>query len=233
MAVIIAIHVIGTRINRAKAKSWITAHAPLLEKEFALVGFGGRATQSPGETGSDDALNRPVHLLKEKSLQNFSTYATGRQNVAFLDVNLNLYKRYNPLSMIADFGMGFFFESLPTPAEQVEATLYPFDGKEALTVPGQLPGASEARKDKSAYDNFVWAVVNKDAMKQLRDERYDVSITSTKDHPKLPNWCTVMSESSEVTDLLLTDELVSAVKEAGDAMDCLIVTDQPLDRPTT
>lgn len=219
LAFVVVVHLWGARVNRAKSKLWAKSHAPILEKEFALVGFGGE--------------NQPGQVLKEKSLRQFSTYATGRQNVAFLDVNLTLHKRYNPLSMFADFTMGFFFETLETPIEKVEAILYPFDGKEALTVPGQIPGAAEVRKDKSAYDNFVWAIVNKDSMKKLRDERYDLSITSTKDHPKLPNWCTIMSESAEVTELLLTPELISAVKEAGDLMDCLIVTDQPVDKPTT
>ena len=69
-------------------------------------------------------------------------------------------------------------------------------------------------------------------MKQLREDRYDISLTSTKDHPKLPNWATVMSESAEVTDLLLTPELISAVEETGELLDYLIITDQPLEKPT-
>jgi hypothetical protein len=70
-------------------------------------------------------------------------------------------------------------------------------------------------------------------MKQLRDDRYDVSITTTKDNSKLPNWATVMSESAEVTDFLLTPELVKAVEQAGDLLEHLIVTDQPIDQPKT
>lgn len=116
----------------------------------------------------------------------------------------------------------------------MEATSYPFDGKEALTVPA-LPGAAELRsKDtKSAYDGFVWAIVNKDRMKQIREERYDISTTFTKDHAKLPVWLTVMSESAEITDALLTPDLIKATQSAGDLLDYLIVTDQPLEKPTT
>lgn len=230
-------HVIGTRINRQKANAWIKFHAPAMRREFALVGFGGREAL-PSEDGATKSLggsaDLPIQLLKEKSLNSFSTYATGRQNVAFMDVNLFLHKRYNPIYMAADQIMGFFIESMPAPTEKMEAVIYSFDGKEALTVPGLLPGALEARKDaKSTYDGFVWAVVNKDSMKQLRDERYDVSLTTTKDHPKLPIWATVMSESAEVTDLLLTPELINAVKEAGEAMDYLVISDQPIDKPLT
>jgi len=43
--VIVIIHLIGTNTNRKKAKKWVAAHAPVLEKEFALVGFGGERRQ--------------------------------------------------------------------------------------------------------------------------------------------------------------------------------------------
>ena len=227
LVITIIVHLLGTSSNRKKAKSWIAAHSPVLKKEFALVGFGG--PQTPSE---QDNLVLPESVLKEKSPSEFTTYASGLQNVAFLDINLNLHKRYSPVTMIAEFLMSLFFESMPTPSERVEAILYPFDGRETLTVPGQLPGAHELRKDtKSSYDGFVWAIVNKDTMKQLRNDRYDVSLTSTKDSSKLPNWVTVMSESAEITELLLTPELIKAVEEAGDLLEHLIITDQPVDQP--
>lgn len=69
-------------------------------------------------------------------------------------------------------------------------------------------------------------------MKKLREDRYDLSITFTKDNAKLPIWTTVMSESAEVTQTLLTDELASAVKQAGDLFEYLIISDQPVDKPT-
>jgi hypothetical protein len=239
IAVIVVIHIFGTRTNKNKAKAWINAHAPVLKKEFALVGFGGRGptvdeveTDGLAKSLANDTLELPEDLLKEKSPQEFATYASGRQNVAFLDVNLSLLKRYSPLTMIAEWGMSLFFDSMTSPTERMQAIMYPFDGREALTVPGQAPGAHELRKDtKSSYDGFVWAIVNKDTMKQLRDDRYDVSITSTKDSAKLPNWATVMSESAEVTDFLLTPELIKAVEDAGELLEHLIITDQPIDQP--
>ncbi|KAI1365222.1 hypothetical protein F5Y08DRAFT_328205 [Xylaria arbuscula] len=224
IAIICTLHFIGSRLNRAKAKAWAKAHTPLLTSEFALVGTG-KLSISADESDK---------LLKEKSLFEFSSYATGRQNVAFMDVKLSLMKRFNPLVLFPEFVIGFLFETYPMPEDSVGATIYPFDGREAQIVPG-VPGATELRsKDsKSSYDNFVWAIVNKNKMKELREERYDVSITFTKDHPKLPNWVTVMSESAEVTSALLTDELVEAVNKAGDLFDYIIVTDQPVDKPKT
>ncbi|KAI1351673.1 hypothetical protein F5Y01DRAFT_282288 [Xylaria sp. FL0043] len=224
IAVICTLHFFGSRLNRAKSRAWAKAHLPLLTSEFAHVGLG-RSSASGDE---DDKV------LQERSLFEYASYATGRQNVAFMDVKLSLMKRFNPLVLFPEFIISFFFDSFPTPEDSMGATIYPFDGREAQIVPG-VPGATELRsKDsKSSYDSFVWAVVNKNQMKQLREERYDVSITFTKDHPKLPIWTTVMSESAEITSALLTDELVEAVNKAGDLFDYLIITDQPVEKPKT
>ncbi|KAI2636304.1 DUF1682-domain-containing protein [Hypomontagnella submonticulosa] len=225
IAVIFTLHFIGTRLNKAKARAWIKAHAPILTGEFAVVGFSGMP-QGPEQD--------PEKLLKGKSLFEYATYATGRQNVAFMDVKLSLKKRFNPLMTFVETAMGFFMDSFGTPEDWVEAVIYPFDGKEAQIVPA-MPGAAELRsKDsKSSFDGFVWAIVNKDKMKQLREDRYDISITFTKDNSKLPIWTTVMSESAEVTETLLTNELAAAIKKAGDLFDYIIISDQPVDKPKT
>ncbi len=224
IAVIFTLHYIGTKINRSKSRAWVKAHAPILTSEFARVGFEDK----------DPEQLAPEKLIREKSLFEYASYATGRQNVAFMDVKLSLKKRFNPFMTAIESSLGFFFDSFTSPGDAIEAVIYPFDGKEDKIVPG-IPGAAELRsKDsKSSYDGFVWAIVNKDNMKQLRDDRYDVSITFTKDNNKLPIWTTVMSENAEITNTLLTDELVSAIKQAGDLFDYLIVSDQPLEKPTT
>jgi len=235
---VVLVHVWGTRTNRRKAKAWITKHAPVMEQEFASVGFGGRrspsldSVQSEGlrKAAASDDLVIPDELLRENAANEFVTYASGRQNVAFLDVKLTLLKRYNPLIVIGETIVGFFFDSLPPTAERMEATAYAFDGNESQLVPA-AKGESRKSTGNSVYDGFVWAVVNKDMMKQLRDDRYDISLTSTKDHPKLPTWATVMSESSEITETLLTPELIKAVHDAGDSLDALVISDQPIDRP--
>ncbi|TDZ24337.1 UPF0674 endoplasmic reticulum membrane protein [Colletotrichum orbiculare MAFF 240422] len=226
-AVIFLLHIIGSRLNRRKAKAWATAHAPILRNEFASVGFSPRSTV---DTDHKD----PEGVLREKSLFEFASYGTGRQNVAFMDVKLTLTKRFNPVLSIVETVSGFFMDSVEAPHDSLEAVIYPFDGKESLTVPS-VPGTHELRskENKSTYDNFVWALVSKERMKQVREDRYDVSITFTKDHNKLPNWITVMSESAEITEQLLTPELIKAVEAAGDAFDYLIVSDQPMEKPAT
>lgn len=235
---IFTLHVVGSRLNRSKARKWLKAHSKTLASEFALVGFGSSPTSGGSGDGETDFLvadlAEPEKALKEKSLFEFATYATGRQNIAFMDAKLSLIRRFNPLVSIAEWALSLFFDSFPTPQDTVEAAIYPFDGKEALTVPG-VPGAAELKTNntKSTYDGFVWAIVNKERMKQVRDERFDVSLTFTKDNSKLPIWLTVMSESAEITKVLLTNELAKAAESAGDLFEYLIVSDQPVDKPKT
>ncbi|KAG5917061.1 hypothetical protein E4U42_007394 [Claviceps africana] len=224
-ALIVLFHVLGARANRSKARAWMRAHAPVLDKEFALVGFGGVPTLDKHDV-------RPESLIKERSLSEFATYASGRQNVAFLDVKLTMTRRFNPILRLVETAASLVSDMFGSPQDTMEAFLYPFDGKENLTVPA-LPGADEVRaKDtKSTYDAFVWAIVHKDSMRRLREDRYDVTLTATKENPKLPPWLVVMSESAEVTDMLLTPELIDAVRRAGDDFEYLIISDQPIEKP--
>ncbi|KAG5979221.1 hypothetical protein E4U55_005407 [Claviceps digitariae] len=225
-ALIVLFHILGARANRSKARAWMRAHAPVLHNEFALVGFGGVPTLD-----SDNV--QPDSLIKEKSLSEFATYASGRQNVAFLDVKLSMTKKFNPILGLVETVASLVSDMFSPPQDTMEAFLYPFDGKENLTLPA-LPGAEEVRaKDtKSNYDAFVWAIVHKESMRRLREDRYDVTLTATKENSKLPPWLVVMSESAEVTDTLLTPELIDAVKRAGDDFEYLIVSDQPIEKPT-
>ena len=217
----------------------------MLKQEYAVIGFGEPSnaqvdesvSAEPSEPSVGGNLKHPDELLKEKSASEFTTYATGRANAAFTEINLTLLKRFNPLVLAGEYAVSFFLESFPTPVERIEATTYAFDGQEAELVPppgdktGQEISGDRKVKSASGYDGFVWAIVHKDVMKQLRDERYDVSITSTKDHAKLPSWATVMSESAEITEIMLTQELISAVESAGECLEYLIISDQPLNKP--
>ena len=243
--IIVGLHAWGRRKNRRKARSWIEAHAPVLEKEFAVVGFSGRRPPTVDDIQASGLLKAtvsnslaiPAELLKEKTAQEYSTYATGRQNVAFLDIKLSLFKRYNPLTLILEWSLSFIFDSIRTPSEGMQAIMYTFDGKEKDLIPTpnqrEQDGLEARVKNlQSSYDGFVWAIVNKDYMRQLREDRYDISFTVQKDNSKLPSWATIMSESAEITEQLLTPDLTKAVEQAGDTVfDNLIVTDQPLEKP--
>ncbi|KAF2843072.1 DUF1682-domain-containing protein [Patellaria atrata CBS 101060] len=226
---IVLIHVWGTRANRRRAHGWIKAHAPTLQQEFAQVGFETPKRSDNDQVAHSDETVLPEMLLKEKTANEFTTYASGRQNIAFVDLKLTFVKRYNPMVRFGEAAIGFMFESLPATIERMEATAYAFDGKEKDLV-GSLGGTSKLTGN-SIYDAFVWAIVHKDMMKLLRDDRYDLSLTATKDHPKLPIWATVMSESAEITESLLTPELIQAVESAGHAFEALVISDQPMEQP--
>ena len=224
LVALIAVHLWGTKRNRSKAKAWMKAHAPVLTKEFAQVGY----TRPDGEGAVADVDS----MLKEKKADEYQTYATGRQNVAFVDFRLSFYKRANPFMWLGESVLPLFFESFPAPSERLEATAYVFDGRETKFAPSY--GQADAKKvTNSSFDGFVFAIVHKDIMKRMRDERYDLSLTTTRDHAKLPVWTTVMSESAEVTDMLLTPELIKAITEAGDNFEAIIVSDQPMNAPKT
>ncbi|KAK3715117.1 hypothetical protein LTR37_007327 [Vermiconidia calcicola] len=232
LIVVVLVNLYGSYLNKQRAKQWAATHLPLIESEFASVGFSGRKSSSSSaeDTSSAKALassgmDVPDDVLRQKAKNEYLAYATGRQNVAFLHLQLSLYKRYNPISWIGETILGFLFDSMPSPVEKVEATIYPFDGKEKNMA------NPEGQTKDSTYDGFVWAIVHKDKMKQLRDDRYDISLTATRDHAKLPEWATIMSESAEVTEAMLTPELIKAVNEAGEDLEALIISDQGVDAP--
>ena len=242
--VVIAIHLWGSRANRRKARSWISTHGPILESEYALVGF--EKLPKFGNESKMQGPSDPMSLMKERTAVEYITYATGRQNVAFTDFKLTFKRRHNPAAWLGESFLAFFFESQPATPERMEAMTYTFDGKEVDLAP--LLGAQVSQKGlepptpeqkaahketfKSSYDGFVFAVVHKELMKQLRDGRYDLSLTSTKDHQRLPNWATLMSESAEIAEHLLTPDLVKAIEAVGEPLfEALIVTDMPIDQP--
>lgn len=242
------VHFWGSSVNKKKAKKWMAVHQPLLESEFALVGYyqvpkdtsGSEITQGDSllvHANKLDGKNLADDLLKEQAAYEYQTYASGRLNVAFMDAKILLHRRMNPAQMFAEHIVGMFFDSVKPKKERIEAVLYTFDGNEKNFVPPRVPGTEEVEKAKgvgnSGYDAFVFAIVNKLEMRQFRDDRYDASLTFTKDNAKLPDWATCMSESAEITDTILTKELVSAVEKAGELFEYLIITDQPTDKPNT
>ncbi|KAF1951334.1 DUF1682-domain-containing protein [Byssothecium circinans] len=238
--VVVAVHLWGTRRNRSKARHWMKAHAPVLQQEFAQVGYERpqASVDDVSAVGLTQATEKalqetrdPSVLLREKTASEFITYATGRQNIAFIDFKLTLAKRYNPLMQFGELVLSLFFESMPATTERLEATSYVFDGREASISPYYNKGEQKKSVPNSTFDGFVFAVVHKDIMKRLREERYDLSLTATKDSAKLPIWVTTMSESAAITDAILTPELIKAINDAGDKFEALVISDQPMDQP--
>jgi hypothetical protein len=214
IVVVVGMHVWGSKRNRSIATGFISLLAPVLTKEFAQVGF---QKQEGGLFEADKAI-------KSNSHQEFASYATGRNNVAFMHTTIKLQRRNNPVAWFMETAVGFFFESLATTGgDSVTMTISPFDGNEPTIT----------TKNSSKYDNFVWALVNKKHMRRWREERYDLSLTRTSDWDSLPGWLAVMGESKEIGDVCLYQELKEAVKECGSFLEFLLVSDMPKEKPTT
>lgn len=141
-----------------------------------------------------------------------------------MHTTIKLQRRSNPVAWIGESLISFLFDSLPPPGDNAVITISPFDGQDA----GKQGGGFNSK-----FDNFVWALVNKRDMKRWRDERYDLSLTTTKDWEGLPDWLAVMSESKEIGDTVLFKELKDAVIDCQNVLEYLIVTDQPTEKPLT
>ncbi|KAF3162436.1 hypothetical protein TWF106_011666 [Orbilia oligospora] len=219
-------HFIGVSVNRKIAKKWVLKNVPLLQREYARVGFQ-RTLTTTEEAKEDVAAGKFVgnekDMIREESSQEFVHYTSGRMNVLSTVFNIKLKGRGNPFLWCFEVVTSFFMDSFAAPSDTVTITTYTSDGADASKTGGH----------NSKYDGFVWGVVNKKAMATHRNARYDLSLTKTVDTPKLPAWLTVMTESAEITDTMLTKDLIAAIEKIGDGFQYLAVTDQPIDKPTS
>ncbi|RPA80908.1 DUF1682-domain-containing protein [Ascobolus immersus RN42] len=219
IGLIIFAHLWGTKRNKARAKKWISVHAPVLAKEFAMVGFPG---DGKSNTDRPDGLET-VPLLKELGPLEYVSYASGRQNIAFVNIAIQLKRRNNPIAMAIETAVGFLWDSMPATTDTAIITIAPFDG-------GNGTGQS------TKYDNFVFGFVNKNCVRKYREERFDMSLAKTSEGTilGLPNWSLTLSEGAELTQIVKTPELIDAVKDMGsEGFEFLLATDQPIERPTT
>jgi hypothetical protein len=226
---VLLIHLLGAQRNKRKVNAWAAHHVPPLRVEFAQVGF-----ERPVEDLSvaDDSQLDTAAVLRENSKSEYATYASGRNNVAFLDAKITLKPWHNPVVVFAEGVLGLIFDATPATIERMEATAYAFDNKESALAPAPK-GQAPPKSNNSSFDGFVFAVIHKRMLRRIREDRYDLSLTQTKDHPKLPAWTTVLSENGEITELLLTADLTKAIEDAGDLFDALVISDQPIEKPVT
>jgi len=213
IGLVVGLHIWGSRRNKSIATGFLASIAPVLTKEFAQVGFSKPASDRQ-ESSAEAAINAV-------SNQEFVSYATGRNNIAFMHTAIKLQHRNNPITLLIEFIVSFLFDQIPMPRDTITMIIQPFDGAEPTKVHGN-----------SKYDNFVWALVNKRQMRRWRDERYDLSLTRTSDWEGLPEWLAVMGESKEIGDTCLYKELKDVVKECQSFFEMILVTDLPKEKPS-
>ncbi|EGO27566.1 hypothetical protein SERLADRAFT_461258 [Serpula lacrymans var. lacrymans S7.9] len=146
----------------------------------------------------------------------FFNFSTGRRTVASLHTVFTLRPRHDLLQMIYQFGW----------------TLYDlrYQPQDDLVLDFKL--APDA-----AVPDFVWAVVAKDELVYIKENRWDLTFTKTTENSALPSSLSVMTEFADVTDnLFKPSDKLSLVNLLNDPIvlkyfRSLSVTDQPRDRP--
>lgn len=153
-----------------------------------------------------------TELYIKDSCENFSSYATGRENIAKVNIDFKLRPRNNIFVWVIEGIMSYFTEFVQKPIDKVDIVIYP----------------------NFQYDNFISAIVSKLGMNDFRKFNYFLSLTKTSDSSKLPESFVFMSEGSEFQDKILTDELVNSLDiESASYIRYLSFTDQPTEKPET
>ncbi|KAK1236578.1 hypothetical protein PQX77_000130 [Marasmius sp. AFHP31] len=143
----------------------------------------------------------------------FFTFSTGRRNIASLHVVL----AFRPIHDL----LQYIFYTVRTLVDLD----YRFRDDLELDfklLPNALP------------HDFVWAVVAKEELRKIKDDRWDLTFTKTSENPGLPPNLSVMSEFADVTDnILRISPLANILKDPKiqPYFRSLSVTDQPRDRP--
>ncbi|KAF5370112.1 hypothetical protein D9758_001041 [Tetrapyrgos nigripes] len=152
--------------------------------------------------------------LMRDGYSDFFNFSTGRRNVASLHVIFSLRPYHDLAQMIFQFAKGMIdVQYQPKDDLQLDFKLFP----EALP------------------HDFVWAVVAKDELRTIKDDRWDLTFTKTTDNPVLPSTLSVMSEFADVTEAIFKAHpaLLNVLKDPENLryFRSLSVTDQSRDRP--
>lgn len=166
----------GRRTNTAKATGFWKALRPWLQTEFAHVG-----ADEPDAMSSDGP-------------QTFLGYASGRRGCSGLTIRLDLRPRQDPIML--------FYEVIRSVVD-VGWTGH----EDRVTAEWRIPANVEAGQETGELepkDGWVFAIVNKQEMGNVRSDRWDVkTFTEVKESPLLPPRFVLMSESGDVTDAIL------------------------------
>lgn len=183
---------IGDMYNQSLVNSFLLGLKQPLESNFFQFG-----------TSKDQ-------LYIKDSAENYSSYATGRENISRVNIDFKLRPRHNIFVWILEGIMSYFTSIVQKPIDKVDIVIHP----------------------SASYDNFISAVVSKVGMDDYRKFNYFLSLTKTADSSKLPESFVFMSEGNEFQDKLLTPDLEKSLDvEAGSFIRYIAFTDQPTERP--
>ncbi|CAG89799.2 DEHA2F24156p [Debaryomyces hansenii CBS767] len=153
-------------------------------------------------------------LYIKDSSEDYSSYATGRINIAKVNIDIKLKPRHNIFVWVLESVMSFFTDSVVYPTDKVNIEITP--------------------SPEANLDNFISAVVSKLGMNDFRKFNYFLSLTRTSDSANIPESFVLMSEANEFQEKTLTPELKKALTlQAASFLKFIAITDQPIERPET
>ncbi|KAI5950516.1 hypothetical protein CANMA_005176 [Candida margitis] len=190
--IFVALFKAGDLYNQSKVTKFLNNVKPTFAKQFFQFGVA------------------PNKLYIKDSSENYSSYATGRLNIAKVDLKFVLAPRHNLFLWIMEVLLGLFTSNVQPPQDTVEVVITP-SGK---------------------YDNFISAVVSKLGMNDARKANYFLSLCKTTDSPNLPESFVYMSEAHEFQDKLTTTEFKQALTlPSASFIKFVAFTDQPEAKP--
>merc|ERR1712093_47142 len=212
----------GKGANKAQATSWWKAHVDTLAEEFASL------SQRP-QTAS----------LTVGDASTYYGHASGRRNTTGVTVKISTTPRHDIFQLVYTMGYKLYDLTWNSPSNKVTLEFeLPASGSSTAVA------ASGSKKEAAAIDrDFIFAIVNKHAMQQLRESRWDVAaLTSISEQAHLPTELAVLSEAGALTDFFLTrrqdvgikELFASKTPEAENArhwFESLIISDLPSERP--
>ncbi|KAG8966931.1 hypothetical protein FRC03_011002 [Tulasnella sp. 419] len=147
-------------------------------------------------------------------------YSTGRKGVAYLHTIFAMLPRHDLAQVLFQFAQSLIYlEYAPKDDITLDFTL----------APSVTPTAQ----------GFVWGIVHKNEITTMRKNRWDLLFfTKQSENAALPHNAVVMSESADLTDLVLKSPAGAAVAsllskpEINKHFRGLIISDQPGARPT-
>lgn len=153
-------------------------------------------------------------LYVKDSSEHFSSYASGRDNIAKVDVTIALKPRHNLFVWILEYVLSYFLESVVAPIDRVDFVITP--------------------SNDVSYDNFIFAIAAKLGMNDSRKFNYYLSLTKTTDSDILPPSFVFMGEVNEIQENVFTDSLKEALTvETANLIKYIAFTDQPAEKPIT
>lgn len=183
---------LGDLYNKSKVTSFLSGLRGIFEDNFALYGVG------------DGKM-----YIKDSS-ENYSSYASGRENISKVNINFRLAPRQNAFLWAIESTFGMFMDSIVVPEDRVDIVITP----------------------SVEYEHFISAIASKLGMNDFRKLNYFLSLTRTADSDLLPPSFVFMSEANEFQEKTFTDKLSSALTPSmASYLKFVAFTDQPQEKP--